>query len=135
MGEHLVAAAVLLRNEEALLCHRSAARRWFPDVWDFPGGHLEANETHQNALRRELLEEIGVDVGVVLGAPVLHLRGEDGGLDLSVWVVTAWDGTVRNCQPEEHDMIGWFTRDQLGGLAFADDAYRTLLRRLLSPER
>ena len=38
---HDVVAALLVRADRVLLCHRSPDRRWFPDVWDFPGGHVE----------------------------------------------------------------------------------------------
>ena len=38
-------AALLVRDGRMLLCHRSAGRRWYPDVWDFPGGHVEGGES------------------------------------------------------------------------------------------
>jgi 8-oxo-dGTP pyrophosphatase MutT (NUDIX family) len=38
MMDHHVAAVILLRPEEMLLCHRTPARPSYPDVWDFPGG-------------------------------------------------------------------------------------------------
>ncbi len=41
--------------------HRSPERRWFPDVWDLPGGHVEPGEDERTALRRELREEVGVE--------------------------------------------------------------------------
>ena len=39
---HDVVAGVLIRDGHVLLCHRSPAREWYPDVWDLPGGHVEA---------------------------------------------------------------------------------------------
>ncbi|MGY1698758.1 NUDIX domain-containing protein [Geodermatophilus sp. SYSU D00766] len=36
------------------------ARRWYPDAWDFPGGHLEPGEDEPAAPARELSEELGV---------------------------------------------------------------------------
>jgi hypothetical protein len=55
-------AAVLRRGKRVLLCHRSPAREYFPDVWDLPGGHVEAGENAGMALARELDEELGIRV-------------------------------------------------------------------------
>ena len=60
-GHHTV-AGLLVQPGAALLCLRSAARRWYPNVWDLPGGHIENNETPPRALARELHEEIGIVV-------------------------------------------------------------------------
>src|ERR1700760_882386 len=70
--EHRVVAVVLLRPGEALLCHRSPARAAYPDVWDFAGGHVEPGEKPLAALRREVAEELGVELAGVDGGPVLH---------------------------------------------------------------
>ena len=128
---HRVVAAILSRGDHVLLCHRAPTRRWYPDVWDFPGGHVEDGERPEEALRRELTEEIGVDVGVVIDAPVLHLIDEGTGLDLTVWHITKWKGTVQNRQPEEHDEISWLAEAELEDLDFADASYLTVLLHIL----
>ena len=133
MALHVVVAAALVRPGEVLLCHRSPTRAWYPDVWDLPGGHVEDGESTQDALRRELSEELGVDVGTVTGPPAMSLDDAAADLRLDVWVVTVWRGDVRNLEPAEHDRIGWFTVGHLEGLALADDRYRPFLGRLLGP--
>jgi 8-oxo-dGTP pyrophosphatase MutT (NUDIX family) len=84
------------------------------------------------ALRRELLEELGVELDGVDGPPVLHMVDADASVDLTVWVVSSWRGTVTNRQLEEHDALDWFTRDELGALTMADPRYLPLLVELLS---
>jgi 8-oxo-dGTP diphosphatase len=132
MTDHRVVAVILREADRLLLCHRAPARRWYPDVWDFAGGHVEPGEGPLEALRREVLEELGVELEGVDGDPVLHLLVPETGLDLTVWVSRRWRGEVTNRQPEEHDAIGWFGREQLGGLRFADPSYLGLLAGLLS---
>jgi 8-oxo-dGTP diphosphatase len=108
MTNHQVVAVILSQADRLLLCHRAPTRRWYPDVWDFPGGHVEPEERPEEALRREILEELGVELEGVDGAPVLHRFVPDTGLDLTVWASRYWRGNVTNMQPEEHDAIGWF---------------------------
>jgi mutator protein MutT len=130
--DHRVVAVILRRADQVLLCHRSPGRRWYPDVWDFPGGHVLAGERPEDALRREVAEELGAELEGVDGGPVLRRVDPRAGLDLTVWVSRRWRGDIENRQPEEHDVIGWFGEGQLDGLSFADPAYLGLLRRLLS---
>jgi 8-oxo-dGTP pyrophosphatase MutT (NUDIX family) len=64
-----------------LLVHRTPARRWCPDWWDLPGGHVEEGESAETALTREQ-EERGVDA-VVIGDAFAQVRGMDSRMDIS----------------------------------------------------
>jgi len=99
---HLVVAGLLLRGGRGLLLHRAPTRRWYPDCWDLPGGHVEKGETPAEALRRELVEELAV-TAVVTGAPFAQVRGDDFRMD--VWRVDQWDGEPANVDPDEHDAL------------------------------
>ncbi len=81
--------------------------------------------------RRELREELAVHLGDIVAEPVLRKTDHDDGLDLTVWVCSSWTGPVENCEPEEHDAIGWFGVAELGGLEFADRSYLSMLQRVL----
>ncbi|HEY0936143.1 MAG TPA: NUDIX domain-containing protein [Trebonia sp.] len=130
--DHRIVTVILLRPREALLCHRTPARLAYPDVWDFPGGHVEPGEDPLAALRREVAEELGVELEGVDGDPVLRRVDPQRSLDLTVWVARRWRGEVSNRQPHEHDAIGWFTAAQVEGLKLADASHLAVLRRLLS---
>lgn len=131
MESHRVVAAILRRGDEVLLCHRSPSRRWYPNVWDFPGGHVEPGEVPEHALRRELLEEIGINVTQFAPEPVLRLTDKEGDIELTVWLVTDWQGAVENRQPDEHDSLAWFRAEELAPLDLADPSYMPLLQNVL----
>jgi mutator protein MutT len=130
---HHVVAVILRRDDQILLCHRAPGRRWYPDVWDFAGGHIEPGETPGAALRRELAEELGVTLDAVDGAPVLRQSRPQTALDLTVWASRHWHGSAANRQPAEHDEIAWFTAEELPALTFADPSYLPVLQHLLAP--
>ena len=69
-------AVGLLWNEkrQLLLCRMSPDHGVFPGQWGFPGGGLEPGETAEQALRRELKEELDVAVGTV--CPAFSKSGE-----------------------------------------------------------
>lgn len=59
-----VAVGVLLRESDgALLITSRPAGKPYAGYWEFPGGKLELGETAEQALRRELIEELGVTIG------------------------------------------------------------------------
>lgn len=58
-----VVAAVIIKDDKVFLARR-AAHKDHAGKWEFPGGKIEQGESPQQALQRELLEELGVDVKI-----------------------------------------------------------------------
>ncbi len=111
-----VVGAALLRNDLCFAARRSA--HMHPaHKWEFPGGKIDPGESPQQALRRELEEELGmnVKVGALLGEGFgtthkgRHLR-------LRVYLVHCDD-----TEPilTEHDQAGWFDAQALRALDWA----------------
>ena len=128
-SEDQIVCAFLVRDGRALLVHRAAERVRRPNVWDAPGGHIDAGETAAQGLVREIKEELGVDIAPPAGEPALRTRVGD--TDVSVWIVDEWTGDPRNAAPDEHDAIGWFGLAEITDLNIVSDAHRRLLERLL----
>lgn len=60
-----VAVGILLRDDGAMLLSTRPEGKPYAGYWEFPGGKIEAGETVEQALRRELIEELGVTIGAV----------------------------------------------------------------------
>lgn len=114
---------LLLRDGHVLMAHRSAFRKNYPDSWSFPGGHVEAAETLDQALARELSEEICVNVK----AWSFLRRFDDVSRPLNKPVtfhffkVEEWDGNPVNIG-DEHSEIRWVALEdaiKMEGLTFA----------------
>lgn len=135
--ERICVGALLIWRDEGLhilLGRRSVIRPFYPNVWDLPGGHCEPGETPEQTLVRELREEIGV-VPMTwrpVGQIDIPVEPSDDSMTLHVYEITAWTGTPRNRQPEEHDEVAWFTVDDACRLNLAHPNYPALFRRLAS---
>jgi 8-oxo-dGTP diphosphatase len=100
----LVVAALILRGGagddeaavEVLICQRKADQP-MSLKWEFPGGKIEAGESSEDALARELNEELGIKA--VIGQRVARIRHKyrnGGAIDLQFFVVREFDGALEN---------------------------------------
>lgn len=105
MPEILIVAAAFERADQILLTRR-APDQPEPGYWEFPGGKVETGETPAEALRREIREELGVEVEV---GPVVTLATFEGKL-MQVYRVTRWQGKLTL---SVHDEMAWVKRSAL----------------------
>ena len=129
---HRVVSGMLTEGDRVLMCHRRADRAWYPDVWDFPGGHIEEGETPHEALTRELREELGIEANCD-GTFVARWVAEDLSEDITFLRVRDWSGQPVNLAPDEHDELAWFTLGEALSLRLPDVRYGALLHDVLTP--
>lgn len=110
-----VVGAVIVRDGLILAAQRGPEMAT-PGVWEFPGGKVEPGETPAEALRRELREELGCEVGV--GDLVARSEHEYPG---GTVVLATYRCTLRAGEPRaiEHRGLRWLTAAELGDLAWA----------------
>jgi 8-oxo-dGTP pyrophosphatase MutT (NUDIX family) len=98
---------------------------------------VELGEAPLDALVRELTEELGVLITRPAGPPLasLHPLAHEPSFELAIWVVTAWEGSVTNCAPAEHDELGWFDAEEWSALSLAHQEYRAVLASAMANAR
>lgn len=102
----LVVAVVLVdRDGRVLLAQRPEGKK-MAGLWEFPGGKVEQGETPEQALIRELHEELGIDTRTSCLAPLTFASHsyDDFHLFMPVFVCRVWKGAVT---AKEHKAIAW----------------------------
>ncbi|MFL5561262.1 MAG: (deoxy)nucleoside triphosphate pyrophosphohydrolase [Gemmatimonadaceae bacterium] len=113
MNQVRVLAAVVQRDGSYLVCKRPAHKR-HGDLWEFPGGKLETNETLFDAANRELAEELGVRA-LSVAAPILSVA--DPGSSFVIEFVPTTISGEPTCL--EHSELRWVTLEELPSLPLA----------------
>lgn len=108
MNTLLVSAAALINAKGEVLLAQRPKGKMLAGRWEFPGGKVHSDESPEQALVRELQEELGITVNVVDLEPfwfLSHPYPEHGfHLLMPVWLCRRWQGEP---QPHEHETICW----------------------------
>ena len=127
---HVAVAAIVNQNGEVFICKRHADSHQ-GGLWEFPGGKVEAGETVQQALVRELHEETGIQITESRPLIRVHHDYGDRSVLLDVWKVRHYTG---NPHGREAQSVCWTSMASLNPEEFpaADVA---IIKALQLPER
>jgi len=89
-----VAAAVITRADGSILLGQRPPGKVYAGYWEFPGGKIEAGESPQAALARELHEELGIDVELAYPWLTRDYDYEHAAVRLRFFRVVEWSGTL-----------------------------------------
>ena len=125
-----VVAAIIQDGDKIFATQRGYGE--FKDGWEFPGGKIEQGETPQQALKREIEEELDTEITVGNLLTVVEYDYPKFHLSMQCFLCTITSGKLTL---KEHEAAKWLTRDQLDSVAWlpADvkvvEAYKERSRR------
>ncbi|REG81654.1 8-oxo-dGTP diphosphatase MutT [Marinomonas pollencensis] len=111
-----VAAGIIIREQKVFIALRKASQHQ-GDLWEFPGGKCEAEESPEQALARELQEECGI---VVKRSDYFNTVSHDYGdkqVELVFFTVTEFSGEARG---DEGQQVRWVSVADLADYSFPE---------------
>ena len=109
-----VAAAVIEREGRVLIARRRTGP--FAGLWEFPGGKVEAGETPERALERELAEELGIRAVAASFILAVEYRGPALAIDLLAYEALIVSGEPR---ADDHEEVRWVEPAGMDEAAFS----------------
>lgn len=109
----IVAAAAFVRSDGRLLLAQRPMGKSMAGLWEFPGGKVEAGETPQGALVRELKEELGVSVAEadLEAFSFASHTYETFHLLMPVFMIRRWEGEIEALEGQQ---LAWVSATEIG---------------------
>lgn len=117
MKEIFVVAGILFDHDKSILLSQRSAQKSFPLQWEFPGGKIEEGENSVGALKRELFEELNIEIDKIkLFDSVVH-EYELFRANIEFFLINEWSGKLIN---KEGQNLHWKKLNDLSGLKILD---------------
>lgn len=125
--QRITVKAIIHRNDSVLLVQDHRGK------WEMPGGKIDFNESPEDAIRRELQEELGF-INIVVGGIInvwtfsVDAEGNEYQFIVIVYEITANDGEVK--KSDEHMQCEWIPVDKIDSLHMRE-GYKQSIRKFL----
>ena len=108
----IVASVALINSDNQILIAQRPKKKHLSGLWEFPGAKVEKNESPENALIREIKEELNVDINQKCIAPITfsEFKYKKFNLLLLLYVCRRWDGDPESM---ENNPIKWIEANKL----------------------
>lgn len=120
-----VVAAVVIHSERVFATQRGYGE--FKGGWEFPGGKIEKGETHEEALKREIREELDTEIEVIELLDTVEYDYPDFHLSMDCFICRIKSGDL---VLKEHQNAKWLTKETLNSVDWLP-ADRLLLKSLI----
>jgi 8-oxo-dGTP diphosphatase len=111
LKKNISVTCAIIENDDQILAARRGPTMAHPGKWEFPGGKQLPGESLEACLKREILEELHLQVEVVKSLPVVyHTYSPDKSIILHPFLCRWVSGTL---SPTEHDLVAWFSPEAL----------------------
>jgi 8-oxo-dGTP diphosphatase len=104
-----VTCAIILKGNKILVTQRSEMMN-LPFKWEFPGGKIEKNETAENCLKREIKEELNLEIELIEKLGSKQFEYESFSINLIPFVSKYLSGEIALA---EHKDFKWLTKEEL----------------------
>lgn len=108
--------AIIENENKEILCALRSPEMTLPNYWEFPGGKIEKGESKEEALKREIKEELGCKIEVLQHVEDTTYEYEKVIVRLETFMARIIDGTP---ELSEHAEIKWVTKENLSSLNWA----------------
>lgn len=110
--------AAVIRDQERFLACRRAPHKSLAGKWEFPGGKVEKLETDEEALEREILEELGVEVTIVQFLMETSQKQSESTIEMFTYLARL--DSERPTQSSDHDLMKWLSLSELSQYDWAE---------------
>lgn len=129
MKKDIILTGIIKDKDQLLIVRRSLDDKSYPGTWEFPGGHLDDNETIKEGLKRELFEEIGFDMDfepiITNYTDELKVKNNETKLSIEIdFIINVNKEEVEIKLSNEHIDFKWVTKDS----KYLDDYIKSKLR-------
>ena len=108
-----VAAAIIMDGDKVFATQRGYGE--FKDWWEFPGGKIEAGESPQTALRREIREELGTEISIGPFLCAVDYAYPEFSIRLHCYICSAAVGSL---VLKEHEAAKWLSGENLDSVGW-----------------
>ncbi|MBS3053011.1 MAG: NUDIX domain-containing protein [Candidatus Aenigmarchaeota archaeon] len=120
-----IVGGALFQKGKLLVVKRTKERVLWPNLWEIPGGRVEGNESDEEALVREFLEETELQIRIIKKYNEFYYKYAGKDSVESDFIIQA-DSFAVKIDPNEHTEYRWITKDELRSLEISPDMRKSI---------